>query len=75
MSSFFATDCPPLAPSVVEAFCTELADLAYDLEKQGRLDGADVAMMLRARLCEIAAETAASRSAPVESFNLNSSQP
>lgn len=32
----------------------ELADLAYDLERQGRLDAADVVMQLDARLRELA---------------------
>lgn len=35
---------------------TELADLAYDLERQRRVDAADVVMMLHARLRELAAE-------------------
>lgn len=64
----------PLAPSVVEAFCTELADLAYDLEKQGRLDGADVAMILRARLFEISTETKASSGPSLDPFTLNSTK-
>ena len=33
---------------------TELADLAYDLERQGRRDAADVVMMFDARVREMA---------------------
>jgi hypothetical protein len=34
---------------------TELADLAFELERRGRHDAADVVMMLDARVREIAA--------------------
>jgi hypothetical protein len=40
----------------LDALRIELADLAYDLERRGRLEAADVAMAVRARLGEIAAE-------------------
>jgi len=48
---------PPLDPMQfqLDALQSELADLAYDLERRGRLEAADVAMMVRARLREIAA--------------------
>ena len=42
-------------PAQLDALRSDLADLAYDLERQGRVDAADVAMMLRARLRAIAA--------------------
>lgn len=45
-------------PDPLDALRTELPDLAYDLERQGRLDAADVVMMLHARLRELAAEQA-----------------
>lgn len=38
---------------------TEFADLAFELERQGRLDAADVVMQLDARVREVAAEAAA----------------
>lgn len=44
------------AQDPLAALRTELPDLAYDLERQGRLDAADVVMMLHARLRELAAE-------------------
>jgi hypothetical protein len=37
----------------LESFRAELADLAFDLDRQGRLDAADAVMMIRARLKEI----------------------
>ncbi len=40
----------------LDALRAELADLAYELECQGRREAADVAMMLRARLGEIVGE-------------------
>jgi hypothetical protein len=45
---------PPL-PSGLDQLRTELPDLAYDLERQGRLDAADVVMMLHARVRELSA--------------------
>ena len=44
------------APTVLDRLRTELADLAYDLERQGRLDAADVVMQLDARVRELAVE-------------------
>lgn len=43
-------------PSVLDRLRTELADLAYDLERQGRLDAADVVMQIDARVRELAGE-------------------
>lgn len=45
------------AQSVIDTLRTELADLAYDLERQGRRDAADVVMQIDARVRELAAET------------------
>ena len=42
------------APTVFDRLRTELADLAFDLERQGRLDAADVVMQLDARVRELA---------------------
>ncbi|RXK56596.1 hypothetical protein ESB00_12225 [Oleiharenicola lentus] len=44
------------APTVLDRLRTELADLAYDLERQGRLDAADVVMQIDTRVRELAAE-------------------
>jgi hypothetical protein len=52
-----------VAPSGLEVLRTELPDLAYDLERQGRLDAADVVMMLHARVRELAPGPRAERSA------------
>ncbi|MFZ5495837.1 MAG: hypothetical protein ACOZE5_10955 [Verrucomicrobiota bacterium] len=49
----------PAVPSPLDRLRGELADLAYDLERQGRLDAADVVMQLDARVRELAAEAAA----------------
>ena len=46
-------------PTVFDRLRTELADLAFDLERQGRLDAADVVMQLDARLRELAGENTA----------------
>ena len=46
-------------PTVFDRLRTELADLAFDLERQGRLDAADVVMQLDTRLRERAGESAA----------------
>jgi hypothetical protein len=37
----------------LEGLRTELADLAFDLERQGRRDAADVAVIISARLNEV----------------------
>jgi hypothetical protein len=47
--------CPDPMQFRLDALQSELADLAYDLELRGRLEAADVAMMVRARLREITA--------------------
>lgn len=52
-----AADCE--IRELLDALRTELSDLAFDLERQGRRDAADVAMMLHARLREIAEERSA----------------
>lgn len=44
------------APTVLGRLRTELADLAYDLERQGRLDAADVVMQIDTRVRELADE-------------------
>ena len=43
-------------PVALDRLRTELADLAYDLERQGRLDAADVVMQIDARVRELAGE-------------------
>lgn len=45
---------PRPVPSGLDRLRVELPDLAYDLERQGRLDAADVVMMLHARVRELA---------------------
>lgn len=47
---------PPSAQGWCDILRTELADLAYDLERQGRCDAADVVMMLDARVRELAGQ-------------------
>ncbi len=47
-----STACFP--PPPLDRLRTELADLAYDLERQGRLDAADVVMQIDARVRELA---------------------
>jgi hypothetical protein len=47
----------PAMQSCLGRLRTELADLAFDLERRGRLDAADVVMMLDARVRELAEET------------------
>ena len=42
----------------LDALRTEFADLAFELERQGRRDAADVVMMLDARVREMAEEMA-----------------
>lgn len=53
---------PCSVPIVLDRLRTELADLAYELERQGRRDAADVVMQLDARVRELADEAAASPS-------------
>ncbi len=43
------------ASPVLDQLRTELADLAYDLERQGRRDAADVVMQIDVRVRELAA--------------------
>lgn len=45
----------------LDALRTELADLAYGLERRGRLDAADLAVAVSARIGEIHDELAAAR--------------
>lgn len=55
----------PSAPAVHAAFDrlrTELADLAFALERRGRLDAADVVMSIDTRVRELAEEAATERS-------------
>jgi hypothetical protein len=43
----------PVAPGPLLRLKTELPDLAYTLDRQGRRDAADVVMQVYARLCEL----------------------
>ncbi len=52
------------APPALDRLRTELADLAYDLERQGRLDAADVVMQIDARVRELAGEETTDDSLP-----------
>ncbi len=59
----------PAAPSVpalarLAALRTELVEQAYALERQGRLDAADVAIAASVRLAEISAELEAGEFQP-----------
>jgi hypothetical protein len=47
----------------LDALRTEFADLAFDLERQGRRDAADVVMVLDTRVREMAQEIAAEEAA------------
>lgn len=47
---------PPAMHIKLEALRTELADLAYALERQGRVDAADVVMQIDTRVREMAEE-------------------
>lgn len=42
------------APATLDRLRTELADLAFALERQGRRDAADVVMQIDARVRELA---------------------
>ncbi|HEX2862819.1 MAG TPA: hypothetical protein VHN79_14320 [Lacunisphaera sp.] len=44
---------PGSARTELELLRKELPDLAYDLERRGRLDAADVVMMIHARVREM----------------------
>jgi hypothetical protein len=50
---------PAAVQTRLDALRTEFADLAYDLERQGRRDAADVVMMLDTRVREMAEEIVA----------------
>jgi hypothetical protein len=52
----------------LDALRTELADLAFDLERQGCFDAADVAMILDARMREMTEEILAEN--PSEAITL-----
>jgi hypothetical protein len=54
-----ATRRPAHAQAKLDALRTEFADLAFDLERRGRRDAADVVMMLDTRVREVAEEIAA----------------
>jgi hypothetical protein len=56
----------------LEALRTELADLAFELECQGRRDAADVTNMVGIRLAELAGEATAAP-APAQAAPLLSS--
>jgi hypothetical protein len=62
----------PLSPHALQArldtLRTELADLAYDLERRGRVDAADVVMQIDIRVREMAEEIANTPTSP--SFSL-----
>ncbi len=47
----------------------ELADLAFDLERRGRLDAADVANAASARIGELREEFSAMTAAPVPALD------
>ncbi|HRJ47418.1 MAG TPA: hypothetical protein PKY38_08665 [Opitutaceae bacterium] len=51
-----STDRPVRA--LLDRLRTELADLACDLERQGRRDAADIVMQIDGRVCELEAEAA-----------------
>ena len=53
-----ASRTPRSVQTRLDALSTELADLAFELERQGRLDAADVVMMLDARVRELFAPLA-----------------
>lgn len=46
----------PATQATLDRLRTELADLAFELERQGRRDAADVVMQIDARVCELVAE-------------------
>jgi hypothetical protein len=54
--SAFSTGCS--ARALLDRLRTELADLAYDLERQGRRDAADVVMQIDGRVRELVADEA-----------------
>lgn len=56
-----STDCA--ARALLDRLRTELADLAYDLERQGRRDAADVVMQIDGRVRELEADEAGRRTA------------
>jgi hypothetical protein len=58
MSRLLTPLSPPALQARLDALRTELADLAYDLERQGRVDAADVVMQIDSRVREMAEEIA-----------------
>lgn len=54
----------PAMRAKLDALRTELADLAYDLERQGRLDAADVVMQIDVRVREMTEEIAIAPTGP-----------
>ncbi|MBI5425639.1 MAG: hypothetical protein HZA32_16290 [Opitutae bacterium] len=48
----------PVATGRLQRFRSELADLAFALERRGRIDAADVVNAIAARVAEIEAELA-----------------
>lgn len=49
---------PPRSAALLDRLRTELADLACDLERQGRLDAADIVMQIDGRVRELSDDTA-----------------
>lgn len=63
----------PFAAQKLDALRAELADLAYRLEKRGRLDAADIAIATAARLGEFRDElVAANTSTPATGHDADS---
>ncbi|MBA4136181.1 MAG: hypothetical protein C0518_02555 [Opitutus sp.] len=58
MSSSSALAAPPPPRERLEQLRTELVELAFTLERQGRLDAADVALEISGRVGEVAAALA-----------------
>jgi hypothetical protein len=55
--------CDDLLLAKLTALRAELVEQAYVLERQGRIDAADVAIATSARIAEVCAERAPARSA------------
>jgi len=54
----------PATQATLDRLRTELADLAFELERQGRRDAADVVMQIDARVRELVAEVATEPAEP-----------
>jgi hypothetical protein len=52
--------------------CTELADLAFTLDRRGRRDAADITMMISTRVADLRAECVAPNSEPVRNQSARS---